>query len=209
VESRWSGIYCSWDNKAETFLNFDGYEVWRAKSVMDAPTAVYEKIFDCSKSQGNLTNELNDTSAAEGPDYFYYVVSKDDGSTNDIHPGTPLISSKFMTMTSLPSHRLSGVDEGGSVVVRSFHLGQNHPNPFNHSTVIPFFLEKPGTVRLSIYDVQGRRVWELSPNVFPAGRNEAVWNGTDMRGTALSSGIYFCSALADGKIQTVKLVLVE
>jgi hypothetical protein len=43
----------------------------------------------------------------------------------------------------------------------SFELGQNYPNPFNPTTTIPFRLEQPALVSLSIYDTAGRTVRTL------------------------------------------------
>ena len=40
----------------------------------------------------------------------------------------------------------------------AFKLGQNQPNPFSNTTLIPFYLPKGGELSLKIYDVAGRLV---------------------------------------------------
>jgi len=91
-------------------------------------------------------------------------------------------------------------------------LGQNHPNPFNPTTVIPYTL--PGgaatkRVRLLVMDVSGKLVRTLVDEPQAGGMHEAVWDGRDDRGGPVSSGIYFCVLDADGKRHTRKLVLLK
>ena len=43
----------------------------------------------------------------------------------------------------------------------AFRLHQNYPNPFNPQTTIPFSIDEPSRVTLSIYDVAGRKVSDL------------------------------------------------
>lgn len=70
-------------------------------------------------------------------------------------------------------------------------LGQNHPNPFNPSTSIPFTLSVPGRVRIEIYNVSGQRVTLLDAGDVAAGLHSVMWNGRDARGRAVASGVYF------------------
>ncbi|MBM4118284.1 T9SS type A sorting domain-containing protein, partial [bacterium] len=57
---------------------------------------------------------------------------------------------------------------------------------------IPFSLEKPTAVTLSIHDISGRLVRTLADaQSFSAGRSELVWDGLDAAGLAAPSGVYF------------------
>lgn len=69
---------------------------------------------------------------------------------------------------------------------RSFRLLQNHPNPFNPVTVIPFSLTHPGHVRLEVFDPAGHRVAMPVDRELGAGDHRAVLDGRD-----LASGIYW------------------
>ena len=53
-------------------------------------------------------------------------------------------------------------------------LGQNYPNPFSASTTIPYVLERPMHVQLSIFDALGREVRTLVNDVQHAGYHEIV-----------------------------------
>lgn len=67
-----------------------------------------------------------------------------------------------------------------------FALGQNYPNPARRHTVIPFTLDHPAPVTLSVYDLLGRRVVPVLRALLPAGRHEVPLDAS-----ALSAGTYF------------------
>ena len=70
-------------------------------------------------------------------------------------------------------------------------LHQNHPNPFNPTTVIRYELAQPGHVTLRIYDARGALVKDLYEGHRPAGRYEVGWDGENGRGERVASGVYF------------------
>lgn len=60
-----------------------------------------------------------------------------------------------------------------------------YPNPFSSKAVIQFGTEMKEPVRVSIYDLTGKKVCELS------GKGPSlIWNGTDNYGNKLPKGIY-------------------
>jgi hypothetical protein len=67
----------------------------------------------------------------------------------------------------------------------------NTPNPFNPETRIVFELTKEDDVTLTVYDVSGRKVRNFASKRFSLGRHHVAWDGTDDRGTQVSSGPYF------------------
>ena len=71
-------------------------------------------------------------------------------------------------------------------------MAQNYPNPFNPSTTIPYELSAPADVSLGVYNLNGQLVQTLVQNTQGAGTYLATWDGTDMTGQAVSSGIYIC-----------------
>ena len=105
------------------------------------------------------------------------------------------------------------VGEGASVDLPAgvpFRLQQNHPNPFNPSTTIPFTLAAPGRVTVEIVDVAGRRMRTLLRNVErPAGPNQIHWNGRDDAGRPLASGVYFARLTLDGDAEQKKMLLIK
>jgi hypothetical protein len=77
-------------------------------------------------------------------------------------------------------------------------LGQNIPNPFSESTLIPFYLQVSGHVRLSITDLPGREIILLLDEDMKEGSHEVSFSNIK-----LGSGIYFCRMefLVNGGIQ--------
>jgi aminopeptidase N len=88
-------------------------------------------------------------------------------------------------------------------------LSQNWPNPFNPSTTLRFGLDRPGAVRLCIYNARGRLVRTLIDGRLGEGTHEAVWNGKDSEGRPAASGIYFCRMTSVENSFTVKMVLLR
>ena len=92
-------------------------------------------------------------------------------------------------------------------------LYQNHPNPFNPSTTIPFTVPGPdggrSAVSLVIYDVRGSRVMTLVDGPFPTGRHTVQWDGRNQRGEEVSSGVYFMQLKTGGAKTTRKMILLR
>lgn len=70
-----------------------------------------------------------------------------------------------------------------------YALSQNYPNPFNPTTTISFTMANPGDVRLTVYDLMGRKVATLVDRTMPVGTFNVTWNATATSG--LASGVYF------------------
>ena len=99
------------------------------------------------------------------------------------------------------------------VPVMSARLYQNHPNPFNPSTTIPFTV--PGvegsrnSVSLMVYDVRGAHVRTLIDEAYPTGRHSVQWDGRNQRGESVASGIYFVRLGISNSVSTRKMVLLR
>ena len=97
----------------------------------------------------------------------------------------------------------------GAVVPSAVYLEQNFPNPFNPRTVIRFGVSDPSSVLLQIFDVRGSLVKTLIDRVQGAGTFDAAWDGTDARGEALPSGIYFCRLRTPTRDISRKMILLR
>jgi hypothetical protein len=70
-------------------------------------------------------------------------------------------------------------------------LDQNYPNPFNPSTTIRYGLPESQNVRISVFSLLGQEVAVLVNGIQAPSTYTVVWNGKDLRGVDLPSGIYF------------------
>jgi hypothetical protein len=83
------------------------------------------------------------------------------------------------------------------------------PNPFNPTTTVHYALASQGIVHIRIYDVAGRFVRELVNRTEAAGSHEAPWNGMDLNGDTVASGIYFVKLDVGRETFTKKMVLLK
>jgi hypothetical protein len=109
--------------------------------------------------------------------------------------------------TGIEHYHHSGAPEFASLP--SAVLLAPRPNPALGRSVVAFELPFEQSVRLTVYDVSGRRVARLADRDFGPGRHEVEWSGVDERGRTLPSGIYFVRMESPGSVQTTRLVLLR
>ena len=72
------------------------------------------------------------------------------------------------------------------------------PSPFYPSVIIPFVLDRPGMVRVTVEDVEGGLVRLLGEQAADSGSHQWLWNGQDDNGVAVPSGVYFARLVLTG-----------
>ncbi|MDZ7719349.1 MAG: T9SS type A sorting domain-containing protein [Balneolaceae bacterium] len=87
-----------------------------------------------------------------------------------------------------------------------FAVGPNYPNPFNPATTIPFELNSPTTVSLSVYDMMGRTISVVTDQEpYNAGEHTLTFDAS-----GLSSGIYiYRLELGTGESRTQKMSYIK
>jgi hypothetical protein len=101
------------------------------------------------------------------------------------------------------------MDISWSDVPAAYHLGQNHPNPFNPSTAIAFDMKQKDLVTIKIYNVAGQLVRTLVNEVKDKGSHTVAWDGTNDVGNTVASGIYFYEMEAGEFSQSKKMILIR
>lgn len=110
------------------------------------------------------------------------------------------------------SHWVKGATPVEEIATASeFELMNNYPNPFNPETTIRFSLPANDMVTLKVYDTLGKHVKTLVNHSLKAGHHNLVWDGTNMNGQSVASGIYICQLHAEnsGVKQIHKMMLVR
>ena len=97
-------------------------------------------------------------------------------------------------------------------VPKATALLANYPNPFNPETWIPYQLATPADVTLTIYSVEGALVRTLSLGHLSAGLYQsrsraAYWDGRNMMGEPVASGMYFYTLTAGDFTATRKMLI--
>ncbi|GIS70765.1 MAG: hypothetical protein CM1200mP10_03420 [Candidatus Neomarinimicrobiota bacterium] len=110
-------------------------------------------------------------------------------------------------MVSFSTTNLGVISQDGIPV--QYNLSQNYPNPFNPSTRISFDLVEPGQATLFIYNLLGKRINILINRAMDAGHHRVEWNGLDMSGQPVSSGVYFYELRSEKYTARKKMLLLR
>jgi len=83
------------------------------------------------------------------------------------------------------------------------------PNPLNPVSKVEYVTQKPGSVKIEMFDIQGRLVRTIVNESFvAAGVHEAMIDGRSQRGEKLASGVYFVrGTTADGTFKNTITIL--
>jgi hypothetical protein len=91
----------------------------------------------------------------------------------------------------------------------TMQVSQNYPNPFNPATRIEFSLPERSDVRVEVFNTLGQRVRVLLDESRPAGDHTVYWDGRDVSGASVASGVYFYRVTAGDYVSSKKMMLVK
>ena len=103
----------------------------------------------------------------------------------------------------------TAIVETQTVLPEHFSLGQNAPNPFNSSTIIPYEIATGAAAELAIYNVAGQRVRTFVLGYQSPGEYRIVWDGRDDTGRELGSGVYLYALKTGAEAAWRKAILVK
>ncbi len=106
------------------------------------------------------------------------------------------------------------VEGAPGTLAESFALDGSYPNPVRMNgsasrASIRFQLAREASVSLWIFDLRGRVVLKRNLGVKAVGAHAFAWDGRDMSGQDVASGVYLITLKANGLIKTAKLTLVR
>jgi hypothetical protein len=102
---------------------------------------------------------------------------------------------------------LSDVEPG--MIPAAVALTGAYPNPFNPQTKITFSVSNPQHVTIAVYDMAGQQVAQLSDQFYSAGEHTTGWNGKNILGRDVASGVYLVNIRAKSVSQSLKIQLVR
>ncbi|MDD5528622.1 MAG: Omp28-related outer membrane protein [bacterium] len=68
---------------------------------------------------------------------------------------------------------------------------KNEPNPFKDKVTISYNIPVTSKTSLEVYDITGKLVKTIVNKVETIGHKEALWDGKDIKGKKMPSGLYF------------------
>ena len=84
------------------------------------------------------------------------------------------------------------------------------PNPLNPVSKLSFTTLKPGSVKVEMFDAQGRLVRTiLNESLLAAGYHEATIDGRGQRGEKLASGVYFVRGATADRTFRISLTILK
>ena len=105
-----------------------------------------------------------------------------------------------------------GIEDGPAVDLSSpslFSLSQNCPNPFGQMTDIRYQISVKNRVSMKIYDITGRLVRVLIDEDQKPGSYTVSWDGKDMVGRKVASGVYFYRLETNETNAVKKMIIVR
>ncbi|WP_138431518.1 N-acetylmuramoyl-L-alanine amidase [Fodinibius saliphilus] len=108
--------------------------------------------------------------------------------------------------TQLPQirNRVKELIQESTVPITKVDSVGNYPNPFRGTTNITFSLTESGMVRLTVWNIKGQFIEEVTRRLYSPGSHSELWNAT-----GYASGIYFCRIDFKGQSIVKKMVLVR
>jgi hypothetical protein len=191
-----------------------GYEVQPLLSVMnpgvpEADMAIYSEY----QGMGQCVFVNFDLSASVNHQYRYCDGAAPSGYESfdaGYYEGrVDLMLTILEDIFGLPS---GGSGSGGTSdvperAVFKWALHQNAPNPVAGMTEVRYEVARPGAVSIKVYNAQGQLVKTLVDERMEPGRYAAHWDGKNLAGERVASGVYFYK-MASGKFSATKKMLV-
>jgi hypothetical protein len=178
---------------SKQFANY-GFNLWRAVGADSGYSVIYETNDTIRLDTTLLSYTFNDSNVTTGITYYYKVQAK---ALND--------SAQFFGPVNVLYTGVSGQPRE-PVIVYSFKLGQNAPNPFKQQTTINYQLPKAGQVSLKVYNINGQAVITLVNSAQTPGCYTVKWDGRDWNNQQVSNGVYFYKLQTGDKQATKKLI---
>jgi hypothetical protein len=144
------------------------------------------------------TEVLNHTVASAG-DYQIKVYRKADSGGG--------VQRYTMTIYSGDQSGIPFVD--GDALPETGLAFSVYPNPFVAETNMKFFAPSPGSYKLEVFDVAGRRSRTIEAQTSKIGWVQAVWDGRDDRGDETASGVYFIRVSSGDRAEIKRLLRVR
>ena len=84
-----------------------------------------------------------------------------------------------------------------------------YPNPFSNYVALSFDLKNSMDFKINIFDLLGRKVNTIERKNARSGRLIMYWDGKNIDGERLGSGVYFAKPTSVNKIDPIKVVLLR
>ncbi len=187
-------VTLKWTTQSET--NMQGYYIFRNN--VNSLNSAYQipSLIMATNTSNETSYAFTDQEVEPGNTYFYWLQAMElNGESNFHGPISVIINTNNDTPTP--------------VIPKVTELRDAYPNPFNPRTYIPYTIKDAGNVKIEIFNLKGQVIWSESQNHSVPGYYQTNWDGRDMNGNAVSSGVYYYRMTSGKYTSSKKVVLMK
>ncbi len=145
------------------------------------------------EDSGNAVTAVNAATSygyTKGMTGYTYNASDNvfsDGTSNEMSTITGSVSAGYvLNFETYVSAAVTGISNTGAE--KQFQIGQNFPNPVKDITTIPVVLREPSSIKMELFDIQGKKIKSVSHENVSSGEQNIELNVSE-----LSTGRYIYS----------------
>ncbi len=168
--------------------------------LLDSMTIVQKSI--------HFTNfdTLSTITAIDSGNHFIQIRLEND--TPDTMQQSKLVGD-WVKFSFLPETSVQPEQKLYENTIETTNLIQNYPNPVNNSTIISYRIAKASPVKIKIYNLAGQEVLTLVDAFHDAGNYKINWNGEDLHGAQVASGLYLLKLETLSEFLVSRIVLLK
>jgi large repetitive protein len=205
IASGGSGVYSySW-SPASTVDNPSGDYTLANPGVTTSYTLVVTDLKGCTVSGQSVVNVLDVRCGQDllgNPQVWVCTGSLEQCMNKSLVSGY-LMANPAACVGPCSANR-TGKFEEAPADVTAFEVSA-YPNPFSDRVQLEVLTPSGGFTRLEIIDVLGKIIADYKLESVTPGKSVFTWNGTDLTGAPVRSGIYLCRVIHGEETKTVRL----
>ena len=180
-------VILNWTTQTET--NLSGFYLYRGQNNILSNAMRIQSLIAATNSSQETDYVFVDREVEPGIKYYYWLESMEINSESEFHGPINVII-----------HDSNGQTPLVPVITE---LLDAYPNPFQPPLKIPYKVAVAGTVSIDIYNIRGQLVRNNQTFHNKAGLYQMLWNGSDLNGNPVCSGVYYYR-MTCGKYSEIK-----
>ncbi|MBC8174500.1 MAG: T9SS type A sorting domain-containing protein [Candidatus Marinimicrobia bacterium] len=160
----------------------------------------YQEIYDIDENGNYSTIGIESPDQNDGVQYLFHEQPSS-GAYWPIASGELIEQLAVKFTTDAPA---SALNVDSETLIKNYFLFENYPNPFNSNTTLFFAIPIQGKVTINIYNILGQCIATIHNGFTEPGIHQVIWNGRNMRGNPVASGIYLYELDVESQFHQVK-----
>jgi trimeric autotransporter adhesin len=188
-------VQLNWTTQTESGLA--GYYIYRNTSNNLQEAEQISMLIAPTNTSSEANYQFTDAEVASGNTYYYWLQNLEMNGSSGFHG--PI--SVFVN------------DDGGNItppsIITETRLLNAYPNPFQKDTIMRYTVKEKGLARIEIFNVRGQLIRSFTTNHTGKDYKQIHWDGTDLNGNLVSSGVYYTKMTFGNYTASQKIVLMK